>query len=100
MEHLMDAEGKSRVSARDEPPFVRLSFLTTSPFNVGHSDLGLRVENVTAGEFWLNVDADWFRVEPQGVVSQLHGNSGLCAFSPTVGSILSFYFYLFIFKSH
>lgn len=45
MEHLMDAEGKSRVSARDEPPFVRLSFLTTSPFNVGHSDLGLRDES-------------------------------------------------------
>lgn len=55
MEHLTDAEGKSRVSARDEPPFVRLSFLTTSPFNVGHSDLGLRVENVTVGEFWLTV---------------------------------------------
>lgn len=57
MEHLMDAEGKSRVSARDEPPFVRLSFLTTS-FNVGYSDLGMRVENVTVGEFWLNVEAD------------------------------------------
>lgn len=57
MEHLMDVEGKSRVSARDEPPFVRLSFLTSSPFNVGHSDIDLRVENVTVDEFWLNVDA-------------------------------------------
>lgn len=89
MEHLMDAEGKSRVSARDEPPFVRSSFLTTSPFNVGHSDLGVRAENVTVGEFWLNVDADcgseWSH---RGVLSQLHGNSGSCAFSPNMGSIL------------
>ncbi|KAK2906934.1 hypothetical protein Q8A67_005919 [Cirrhinus molitorella] len=71
VEHLMDGEGKSRVSARDEPPFVRLSSYMVVEFRTEEL-MKKAVEKVN--KHVMNGRPLKVKEDPDGVIAQREAN--------------------------